>query len=170
MSRGFVKEEDQEEAPFIPPRASLPAGVTNYVTPVGHKQLLEEREELEKERRELNIDNDKERRHATAVIDGKLNLLNERIASARVLQPGEQPKDEVRFGAKVGFKFLAGTQAGKEQTFQIVGVDEADIKARKIAFLAPLARALTGKKLGETATVPMGGKLQELKITEISYS
>lgn len=170
MSRGFVKEEDQEEAPFIPPRASLPAGVTNYVTPQGHKQLLEEREELERERRELDIESDKERRHATAILDGKLNLLNERLNSARILDPKEQPKDEVRFGASVSFTFLAGTQKGKEQTFQIVGVDEADIKARKIAFLAPLARALTGKKVGETVTVQMGGKLQELKITGISYS
>ena len=169
MSRGFVKEEDQEEAPFIPPRASLPAGVTNYVTPEGHKQLLEEREELEKERRELNIESEKERRHATAIINGKLNLLNERIASARVLQPEDQPKDVVRFGAKVSFKFLAGTLKKKEQIFKIVGVDEADIKAHKIAFLAPLARALTGKKLGETVTVQMGGKLQELEILNISY-
>lgn len=170
MSRGFVKEEDQEEAPFIPPRASLPSGVTNYVTPQGHKQLLNEREELEKERRELDIDSDKEKRHATAVINGKLNLLNERISTARILDPLEQPKDEVRFGAKVSFRFLAGTQKGKEQNFQIVGVDEADIKVRKIAFLAPLARALTGKKIGETATVQMGGKLQELEVTKIYYS
>lgn len=170
MSRGFVKEEDQEEAPFIPPRASLPAGVTNYVTPNGYKQLLEEREELEKERRELDIESDKDRRHATAILDGKLNLLNERIASARILQPEDQPQDVVRFGAKVSFKFLAGTHRNKEQTFQIVGVDEANVKTRKIAFLAPLARALTGKKTGETVTIQLGGKLQELKITQISYS
>ena len=46
MSRGFVKEDDQEEAPFIPPRASLPAGVTNYVTARGMQLLLEERTQL----------------------------------------------------------------------------------------------------------------------------
>lgn len=170
MSRGFVKEEDQEEAPFVPPRASLPAGVINYVTPAGHKQLKEEREDLERARRELKIESDKERRHAAAILDGKLNLLNERLTSARILDPAEQPKDEVRFGAKVCFKFLEGAQKGKEQTFQIVGVDEGDIKDRKIAFLAPLARALTGKKSGEIVTVQMGGKLQELEITAISYS
>jgi len=39
MSRGFVKEEDQEEPPFVPPRASLPAGVENYVTEEGYKAL-----------------------------------------------------------------------------------------------------------------------------------
>ncbi len=39
MSRGFVKEEDQEEAPMIPPRAALPDGAINYVTPLGMQQL-----------------------------------------------------------------------------------------------------------------------------------
>ncbi|MCC8358636.1 GreA/GreB family elongation factor [Salinimicrobium sediminilitoris] len=169
MSRGFVKEEDQEEAPFIPPRAALPPGVTNYVTPQGHRQLLEEREELEKERKNLDISSDKDKRHATAVIDGKLNLLNERLGSARILKPEEQPKDEVRFGATVSFYFLPGSQKGKEQSFTIVGVDEADVKQGKIAFLAPLAKALTGKKSGETAKVQMGGELQELEILTISY-
>lgn len=169
MSRGFVKEEDQEEAPFIPPRAALPPGVTNYVTPQGHRQLLEERDNLEKERKNLDISSDKDKRHATAVIDGKLNLLNERLASARILEPKEQAQDEVRFGARVTFRFLNGPQKDKEQSFTIVGVDEADIKARKIAFLAPLAKALTGKKNGQTAKIQMGGAAQELEILEISY-
>ena len=170
MSRGFVKEEDQEEAPFIPPRASLPAGVTNYVTPQGHRQLLQERETLEEQRKDLDITSDKDKRHATAVIDGKLNLLNERIASARILDPKEQAQDEVRFGAIVTFKFLTGNQKAQVQTFEIVGVDEANIKARKIAFLAPLAKALTGKKAGEKAEVMMAGKVQELEILSINYS
>ncbi|NJW53338.1 GreA/GreB family elongation factor [Salinimicrobium oceani] len=169
MSRGFVKEEDQEEAPFIPPRAALPPGVTNYVTPQGHKQLLEERESLEKQRKELDISSDKERRHAAAVLDGKLNLLNERLASARILDPLEQPREEVRFGAMVTFKYLTGNQKEKIQSFQLVGVDEADIKVRKIAFLAPLARALTGKKAGEVAEVKMAGDTQALEILNIEY-
>ena len=46
MSRGFVREEDQEEIPMVPPRADLPSGVTNYVTQVGMNQLLEERDFL----------------------------------------------------------------------------------------------------------------------------
>lgn len=170
MSRGFVKEDDQEEAPFIPPRAALPAGVTNYVTPAGYEELIAEREELEEERRNLDISSDKERRHALAVINGKLNLLNDRIASARILRPEDQPEDEVRFGATVSFKNLSGKQNGAKTTFQIVGVDEADIKKQKIAFLAPLAKALTGKKIGETTKVSMAGELRELEIVEITYS
>lgn len=170
MSRGFVKEEDQEEAPFIPPRAALPAGVTNYVTPGGYEALIAEREQLEQERKQLDIASDKDRRHALAVINGKLNLLNDRIASARVLKPEEQPEDEVRFGATVSFKNLSAKKNSAPTTFQIVGVDEADVKLQKIAFLAPLAKALTGKKVGETTKVSMGGELRELEIVKISYS
>ena len=170
MSRGFVKEEDQEEAPFIPPRAALPAGVINYVTPHGYQALVKEREQFEQERRELNITSDKERRHAQAVINGKLSLLNERISSARILKAEDQPQDEVRFGAIVIFKDVSSKPAGAEQTFQIVGVDEADIKQQKIAFLAPLAKGLTGKKVGDQAQVTMAGKIRELEIIGIAYS
>lgn len=169
MSRGFVKEDDQEEAPFIPPRAALPVGAINYVTPEGFAQLLEERKELEEKLANLEIENEKERRHARATFTGSLNLLNNRIASARVLKPAEQPKDEVRFGAKVSFKFIEGKQKDAIREFQLVGVDEADIKAKKIAFIAPIAIALTGKRKGEIAKVSMGGEDQELEILIIDY-
>ena len=166
MSRGFVKEEDREEAPFIPPRAALPPGVTNYVTPFGFEQLQREKEQLETERKELKISSDKDRRHAQAVIDGKLSLLNERISSARILKPEEQPQDEVRFGAHIE---ITDQKTGKLQQFQIVGVDEADVKQSKIAFLAPLARAIIGKKIGEVANFRLGKEEKELEILKISY-
>ena len=104
MSRGFVKEDDHEEAPIIPPRAALPAGETNYVTPNGLKELKEEEEKLTAERANLDKENETERRRAQAVIDGNLKLLRERISTARVLDPNEQPVDEVRFGALVELK------------------------------------------------------------------
>lgn len=169
MSRGFVKEEDQEEAPFIPPRAALPAGVTNYVTETGYEQLQKERENLLLERKELDISSDKDRRQAAAVIDGKLSLLNERIATARILKPEDQPADEVRFGATVTFKNLAGKQKNIVQTFTIVGVDEANIKDRKIAFLAPLARALSGRKAGDIFEFKLGPETRKIEIMEFSY-
>ncbi|HCX99708.1 MAG TPA: transcription elongation factor GreA, partial [Bacteroidales bacterium] len=46
MSRGFIKEDDQEEIPLVPPRAHLPEGVINYVTQVGMDELLDERQKL----------------------------------------------------------------------------------------------------------------------------
>lgn len=164
MSRGFVKEDDQEEAPIIPPRAALPAGTTNYVTPKGLQELKQEEQELVDERSQLEIKDETELRRAQAVIDGKLKLLRERINTARLLDPKDQPKDEVRFGALVSLK-----QNGNKQKFQIVGVDEADVKKQKIAFVAPIARAVTGKKVGETANFKLGEETRKLEILEISY-
>ena len=167
MSRGFVKEEDQEEAPFIPPRASLPAGVTNYVTPEGLEQLVDEKKGLEEERKNLTMENEVEKRRNLAVINGKINLLQDRINSARVLNSAEQPKDEVRFGATVS---LENRSNNSQQKFKIVGVDEADVKKQKIAFVAPVARAVTGKKKGQIVDFQLGGEIRKLKIKEISYS
>ncbi len=164
MSRGFVKEDDQEEAPIIPPRAALPDGVTNYVTPQGLKSLQEERKELENERANLSSENETERRRAAMLIDGKLNLLVDRLSSAQVISAKDQPKDEVRFGALVKFKMN-----GNIQKFQIVGVDEADVKKQKIAFTAPIAKALNGKKVGEEVTFKLGNENRKIEILEISY-
>lgn len=167
MSRGFVKEDDQEEAPFIPPRAALPPGTTNYVTPRGHELLLKEKAGLEAERSGLKSENETERRRGQAVIDGKLQLLKERLASARKIDPVNQIPDEVRFGAWVSLKNL---ETNKQQEFQIVGVDEADVKKKKIAFVAPIAKAVTGKKVGETANFKLGVEIRKLKILKISYN
>lgn len=164
MSRGFVKEDDQEEAPMIPPRAALPEGSINYVTPLGNQQLLEERRQLEIDRKELPHENETERRRAAAVIDGKLNLLQERIVSAQILDPKDQPKDIVRFGATVKFKMN-----GNQQEFQIVGVDEADVKKKKIAFVSPIAKALTGNKPGEKTTFKLGAEERAVEIVSVKY-
>jgi transcription elongation factor GreB len=53
MSRGFVKEDDQEEVPRVPQRAYLPEGMTNIVTQVGMNQLLAERQMLINEKDNL---------------------------------------------------------------------------------------------------------------------
>lgn len=166
MSRGFVKEGDQEETPIIPPRAALPEGVTNYVTPNGMKLLQAEREQLEHKRATLNTTHEQQRRIELAVLNGKLDLLNERIASARVLDPASQPKDEVRFGATVTYKIASSPTP---QTFQIVGVDEADVAKRKIAFVAPIAVALTGQRVGNIVSLNMGGESRKLEVVAIEY-
>ncbi|WBL23910.1 GreA/GreB family elongation factor [Zunongwangia sp. HRR-M8] len=166
MSRGFVKEEDQEEAPVIPPRAALPVGATNYVTPLGFEALENEKHDLERERTKLPEDNETEKRRAQAVIDGKLKLLAERRASARIIYPNQQPEDEVRFGAKLKLKNHSN---GSIQEFQIVGVDEADVKKQKIAFVAPIARAVTGLKIGDTTEFKLGNETRTLEILEITY-
>lgn len=165
MSRGFVKEDDQEEAPFIPPRAALPEGVPNYVTRRGLQLLQEERSALEAERATV-VGSEDERRRAHAVIDGRLALLNERIVTARLVEPAADT-EEVRFGSTVTFTHEAGRMKGTMLTFTIVGVDEADVKQGRIAFTAPLARALMGRRAGEVATLQLGAEHQRLRVERI---
>ena len=166
MSRGFVKEEDQEEPVLIPPRAAIPDGVTNYVTMNGMQELKKELKDLENTRANVTAENDTEKRREQSLIDGKINLLMERLNTARLLTSQELSKDEVRFGAHVEIENISN---GQIQKFQIVGVDEANIKNKKIAFVAPIARAITGKKVGETADFRLGDELRKLKIIKIFY-
>ncbi len=167
MSRGFVKEDDQEEAPFVPPRAALPEGVDNYVTPRGLAQLHEERQALEAER-SLPRESEDAARRARAIVDGRLALLDERIASARLVEPTEGPVKQVRFGCTVTVRFLGGPQEGTELTFTIVGVDEASVQEGRISFLAPIARALIGKRKGGRAAYTLGAGRQEMKVLAIA--
>lgn len=165
MSRGFVKEDDQEEKPIIPPRAALPNGVTNYVTANGLKQLKEELSTLDSSIRNLSETDERERRLAIGTLNGKRNLLLERINSARLLE-SIKSKDEARFGAFVTYKIES---MPKPVTIQIVGVDEADVKKQKIAFVAPIAKALIGTKVGDTVDFKLGSETKKLKILKIDY-
>ena len=146
MSRGFVKEDDQEDVPFVAPRAYLPQGTTNYVTPAGMEALLAERDELLNERNQWQGHNENERRVAFNHINARLTLLDERISSARVISPGDKPSDEVRFGNTVVIK---DTKTSETQTLQITGVDEANPSKGKLSFISPLSRLLTNKKVGD---------------------
>lgn len=166
MSRGFVKEDDQEEIPLVPQRAALPDGVTNFVTRAGMDQLLAEKEALTSERDDLHSTSENEKRIALNHINAKLQLLNNRIAEARLVDPSEQPQNEIRFGATVT---LRNVQSGKIQVFQIVGVDEADIAKGKLSFISPLANALINKKTGASITLPRGRDDIAFEILAIAY-
>ena len=166
MSRGFVKEEDQEEIPMVPPRADLPNAAVNYVTKIGYNNLLEERNDLSHEKESLQHDNEKERRITSNLINAKLQLLNDRIASAKIVALNEQPQSEVRFGATVT---VIIDNAEIPQQFQIVGVDEANIAKGKISFLSPIARVLISKHIGDTPILNLGNFEREFKIVDISY-
>ena len=166
MSRGFVREEDQEEIPIVPPRADLPDGVTNYVTQEGMDALIKEREDLIAERDQLGSINENEKRITTNYINAKIQLLQNRIATAKIVDLTTQPRDEVRFGATVTLRI--GTEKNL-QKYQIVGVDEADISKGKIAFISPIARLLTNKKEGEHATLKLVHKNRNFEVVKIEY-
>jgi transcription elongation factor GreB len=167
MSRGFVKEDDQEEVPMVPQRAYLPEGVTNFVTPSGMNQLLAEKQMLVNEKNNLNNANENEKRIALNYINAKLQLLNNRIVEARIVNLNEQPQNEIRFGAMISLKIEATKNM---QIFQIVGVDEADISKRKVSFMSPIARILINKKIGDKVILKQAGKDILFEIIDISYS
>jgi transcription elongation factor GreB len=166
VSKAF-KGEDASEAPLVvPPRAPLPAGETNYVTPAGHAALRVERERLVQERARLEaspVDDDRTR--ALATLGVRLSALDERLSSAHEVDPRTQPHDEVRFGATVTVR----PGSGPERRHRIVGVDEADAARGLVAFVSPLARALLGKRVGEVAVVRLPRGEEELEVLAIAY-
>lgn len=171
MSRAFVNEDAPSGDVYIPPRAPLPHGAVNFVTPRGLRLLEAERAEMEAERERLKKGDphSEDRNRSLTIIRGRLKDLEARIMGAKVVQPSEQPSAEVRFGAKVTVRTVKGRKPGLERTFRIVGVDEADIATMRVGWIAPVARALTGLKIGGQTTLMMGGSEETLEVTAISY-
>jgi transcription elongation factor GreB len=166
MSRGFVKEDDQEEVPIVPQRAYLPVGVTNFVTPYGINQLLAEKQMLVNEKTNLNNANENEKRIDLNYINAKLQLLNNRIFEAKIVNLNVQPQNEIRFGATITLRIEVSRNI---QTFQIVGVDEANISKGKVSFISPIAKVLINKKIGDKVILKQARKDIVFEIIDISY-
>jgi transcription elongation factor GreB len=164
MSRAFVNEDDQREAPFVPPRADLPDGVPNYVTTVGMENLLQEREMLLAKLKKLTIGDDHDKANAITIVNTQLQMLENRISSAQVISGEADSDHEIRFGSTVTLQI--GDEI-KTQKFQIVGVDEADVKQGKIAFISPIARMLMHKKIDETVTLKLANGEKRFKVISI---
>jgi transcription elongation factor GreB len=170
MSRAFVRNDAPAVEVVVPPRPPLPAGTANYVTPRGMALLRAELARLETRRAHLQAQTDANVPSAEdelAVISGSLAELQLRIASARVIDPPPRPHDVVRFGATVSLKTMTGDATGEERTFTIVGVDEAAAQDGRVAFTAPLARAVLGLRVGETGVVETPYGREILEVTSI---
>ncbi len=152
MSRAFINEDQQVEAPFVPPRADLPRGVTNYVTPEGLEALLKEKEDLLARLKELNEGDEHGKMTAIKIIHIQLEMLESRILTANVVENEHQDMSEVRFGSKV---LLQIGRSKKTRTLQIVGVDEANLREGKIAFTSPLAKEMMNKKVDERVVLKL---------------
>lgn len=163
MSKAFTDEENAELPRFVPPRAPLPPGVPNYVTPRGLALLHAELAALQAERADAERAlPELERGPALAALAQRRAELEARIASAELVRPGAEPADRVRFGTTVT---VAG-EAGARRV-RIVGVDEADAAHGRIAFVAPLARVLLGRAVGDTVRVRLPRGEEELEIVAI---
>jgi len=164
MSRAFTKEDSWEE-PIIPPRPPIPDGVPNYVTPRGLTLLRDEQSRLEGERARLEGSEEDGARKQRVVLARRLADLAGRIATAEVIDPSRQVHDSVRFGARVTLRDVRGGT----RSFQIVGVDESDPDNGLIAFTAPIARAVLGCGVGDTATLHQATGDENLTIVDIDY-
>ncbi len=156
MSRGFVKDGDQEETPMVAPRAFLPEGMPNYVTPSGLEALQNEMKELEDEKKSTSD------RVTANWLGARIALVDERIRSARLQ---EVPADcgKAGFGHWVSFR-----RGGKTFAARIVGVDEADASRSLVSFLAPLAKSLMGHSVGDIIACEGPKGQDSIEILEIS--
>ena len=152
MSRGFIKEGDQEEIPRVPMRAYLPEGVPNYVTKEGLEALKEELKDLEAERAKAG-----DNYIMVNFLDASIKLLVDRINNAVEVDLTKAAKDTVSFGAWVRYN---------GRVVRIVGVDEADVNKGLISFISPIAKMLIGKKAGEV--IELKGS-EKIKVEEVSF-
>ncbi len=166
MSRGFVKEGDQEDVPLVTPRANLPYGVTNYVTPKGFEELKQEQKSLFDERKILSDESSENNRVQINYLTAKLHLLEERINSAKIVDLAKQPQNEIHFGAIVE---LFKEEENCECQYQIVGVDEANTTLNKISFLSPIAKVLLNNKVGEQVILKTPKGNRKMRIEAINY-
>ena len=83
-------------------------------------------------------------------IEGRIQDINGKLARAMIIDPSTIKSDKVVFGATV---ILEEQETNKRQTYQIVGVDEADIKIGKVGITSPIARAMIGRSAGDEVVV-----------------
>ena len=165
MSRAFVKENDLEQAGIKVPERSI-SDKSNYVTSNGLKMLNENIKSLEEDRKNLKQQKDDSiTKQKIAIIERDMRYFAKRIESAILTISKNNDLSTVLFGALVTIE----DDKGKILSFEIVGEDEADISKGKVSYLAPLAKALIGAKLGEEVTweKPIGDTY--LTIRKIEY-
>lgn len=160
MSVAFMKEESAETAAetVLPDRPISPH--PNLVTETGLKALEHQLQAARDAYEATNgLDEINERRRQAAGPARDIRYFAERVHTAQLVSASAS-NATVSFGSTVTFS----RDDGREQTYRIVGEDEADPKAGTISYVSPVARALNGKSLGDLVTVGH----QELEIITIS--
>ena len=99
-------------------------------------------------------------------IESKIKEIENKLATARVIDTSTLSSDKVVFGATV---VLEDEDKGGEVTYQIVGVDEADLEQGKISISSPIARGLIGKEEDDYVEVKTPGGLRCYSIVEIRF-
>ena len=183
MSKAFTREGDgDEDEQEVPAAVRLPPGSKNYVTRHGYDALRDELEQLVKRERPKLVEtvawaagNGDRSENGDYIygkkrlreIDRRIRFLIKRVENAEVVDPQMQAgNDQIFFGATVTIDDLAG---GAEQTWQIVGVDEADAANGRISWISPLARALLKAREGDVVRFMSPAGVREIEVIEVRY-
>ena len=153
MSKAFTREDDNQDAFHAPPRAPLPPGIRNYITPEGAAKIQAELQRLLQQKQNSS--------ESSPQVDARIQYLQSLVQTFVPVEP--TPSDVVRFGSTVSV-----IQNGSHETYRIVGVDEIDLERDHISWLSPLARALMSHRVGDRITFRAPSGTQELLITQIS--
>ena len=181
MNKAFVRESDGEDDEELAPALKLPAGTRNYITPGGHVRLKSELENLVKRERPHVVEivawaasnGDRSEngdyiygKRRLREIDRRIRFLTKRLDIAEIVDPLRQgDNDQVFFGARV----TVADADGNENTYTIVGVDEADVVRGRISWISPLARALIKAREGDSIRFQSPVGVREIDIVEVVY-
>lgn len=181
MNKAFVRESESDEDEELSPALKLPAGTRNYITPAGHRRMRDELEFLVKTERPRIVEvvawaasnGDRSEngdyiygKRRLREIDRRIRFLSKRLDIAEVVDPLRQgDNDQVFFGAQV----TVADEQGQENTYVIVGVDEADVARGRISWISPLARALIKAREGDAIRFQSPVGIRELEIVEVRY-
>ncbi len=100
-------------------------------------------------------------------IEGRIKEIEGKLGNAQIIDPKLLDADgRIVFGATVE---LEDMDSGNQVAYQIVGDDEADLKAGKISLSSPVARALIGKYAGDVAEVQTPGGVREYEVLDVRY-
>lgn len=106
-------------------------------------------------------------REQQSFIEGRIKEIEAKLSTSQIIDVTSLPtSDKVVFGATVK---LMDLDSEDEITYQIVGDDEADLKARRISFGSPVAKALIGKLEGDEVGVTTPNGVREYEILEVQY-
>jgi transcription elongation factor GreB len=182
MNKAFTKETDQDEDDEVPSGLALPAGSRNYMTRRGFLELKSELDTLLKVTRPEIVqvvswaagNGDRSEngdyiygKKRLREIDRRIRFLIKRLESATVVDPSEQENlDQVFFGATVT---ICDVEGGEAQTFQIVGVDEANASSGRVSWIAPIARAIIKAREGDSVRFASPAGWREIEILEVRY-
>nr|WP_255575203.1 transcription elongation factor GreA [Caldovatus aquaticus] len=105
-------------------------------------------------------------RERQSFIEGRIAELEGIVAAAEVIDVSRLSGDQVKFGARVT---LIDEETEEQKTYRIVGAYEADMKEGSISITSPLAKALIGRRVGESVEVPAPGGPRAYEIADIRF-